>query len=273
MKNNIILVVLLILFIFSCKNKVDSNNIETILNQENHKSTNQKENTHWTYNGETGPEHWAEIEKQSDCNGKQQSPINIIDIDVVTDTPLKPIGINYSSNVKIHDVINNGHSIQYDFEKGDYITLNDNKYELKQIHFHEASEHTINGIRYPLEIHMVHVSIDKKIAVLAVMAQEGESSEPFTFLENYLPVEKGETKEIDANFDLNLNLPDNKEYYTYDGSLTTPPCTENVSWYIFKTPITVSVDQVKQLQKLMPLNNYRIEQPLNGRIVKHYKVH
>lgn len=69
---------------------------------------------------------------------------------------------------------------------------------------------------------------------------------------------------------MNLNLPENKAYYTYSGSLTTPPCTENVSWYIFKTPITVSVDQVKQLQALMPVNNYRNEQPIYGRIVKRY---
>jgi carbonic anhydrase len=253
MKNKNIILVVIALIICSCKNKVEHINIDTTLNQDNHNSANQISHNHWTYSGETGPEHWAEIEKQSDCDGKQQSPINIIDIDVVTDTSLNSIDINYSSNVKIHDVINNGHSIQYDFEKGDYITLNDHKYELKQIHFHEASEHTINGIRYPLEMHLVHASEDHKIAVLAVMAKEGESSSPFTFLENYLPVEKGETKQIDAYFDLNLNLPENKEYYTYEGSLTTPPCTQNVSWYIFKTPITVSVDQVKQLQNLIPV--------------------
>jgi carbonic anhydrase len=268
MKHKNVVLIISLLFVFSCKNKEIETNAENEAREVNQELHHQIETEHWTYEGERGPEHWAEIEKDSDCDGKFQSPINIIDIDAVIDHSLKPIDIHYSSNVKIHDVLNNGFTIQYDFEKGDYINIGEKKYELKQIHFHEASEHTINGIRYPLEIHMVHVSNDKKIAVLAVLAQEGKSSEPFTFLEKYLPVKKGEIKTIDAYFDLNLNLPDNKTYYTYSGSLTTPPCTENVSWYIFKTPITVSVDQVKQLQLLMPLSNYRNEQPLNGRIVK-----
>lgn len=267
------LLLLWVLVLFSCKNKIENKSIDTTVNKEKHSSDLQNGNAHWTYEGETGPEHWAEIEKQSDCDGKRQSPINIIDVDVADDTSLKPLEINYSSNVKIHEVTNNGHSIQYNFEKGDFITLNDERYELSQIHFHEASEHTINGVRYPLEMHLVHVGKENKIAVLAVMAQEGESSEPFDFLENYLPVESGRTKKINADFDLNLNLPNDKAYYTYDGSLTTPPCTQNVSWYIFKTPITISVDQVKQLQKLMPLNNYRDEQPINDRIVKLYTPH
>jgi len=273
MQNKNTLLVLISLAIFSCKNNTETKTLDTTKDEDKHELVHQSENRHWTYKGETGPEHWVEIEKQSDCDGKRQSPINIIDVDVVDDNALKPINIFYSSNVKIHEVTNNGHSIQYNFEKGDYITINDEKYELKQIHFHEASEHTINGIRYPLEMHMVHVAKNNKISVLAVLAKEGESSEPFAFLENYLPVKNGETKQINTNFDLNLNLPINKEYYTYGGSLTTPPCTESVSWYIFKAPITISLNQVKQLQELMPLNNYRNEQPVNGRVVKHYMPH
>lgn len=269
MKYKINLLVLTILIIVSCKNNSNKNSEVTHLVNENDPKVEHSDN-HWTYQGETGPEHWSEIEKKSDCNGNKQSPINIIDIDAKTDETLKPIDIHYSTNVKIHDVTNNGHSIQYNFEKGDYITLNNKKFELKQIHFHEGSEHTINGVRFPLEIHLVHASEDNQYAVLAVMAVEGKSSEPFTFLEKYLPINIGETKPVNSNFDLNLNLPKNKEYYTYGGSLTTPPCTESVSWFVFKSPITVSLKQVKQLQELMPINNYRNEQPLNGRNVKKY---
>lgn len=257
MKNGSIFLALLMLATISCKNKTENKTAET-------------DNEHWTYGGEAGPEHWSEIEKQSDCGGMSQSPINILDIEVIESTTLTPIDIQYSSNVKIHDVTNNGHSIQYNFEKGDYIILDNEKYELKQVHFHEASEHTIDGIRYPLEMHMVHTNRNGKIAVLAVLAKEGQSSEPFTFLEAYLPVEEGQTKPVNASFDLNLNFPDNKSYYTYNGSLTTPPCTENVKWFIFKTPITVSYDQVKQLQELMPLNNYRGVQPINDRTVNQF---
>jgi len=257
----------------SCNDRIKNQSFEISISEEKQVTTEQQENSHWSYQGETGPDHWAEIEKTCQCDGMQQSPINIIDIDAEIDNSLQPINIYYSTKVKIHEVTNNGYSIQYNFEKGDYIVLNDEKYELKQIHFHEASEHTLNGIRYPLEMHMVHVSKTNKIANLAVIAQEGQSSEPFTFLENFLPVKRGETKPIDTYFDLNSNLPDTKEYYTYNGSLTTPPCTENVTWYIFKEPITVSFEQVKQLQELMPINNYRNGQPLNGRIVKHYIPH
>ena len=125
-------------------------------------------------------------------------------------------------------------------------------------------------MRYPLEMHMVHISEDSQIAVLGIMAIEGESSEPFTFLEHYLPIYPGETAVINSKFDLNLNLPQNKDYYTYEGSLTTPPCSETVQWFIFKNPITISLEQVKLLKALMPLNNYRNEQPLNNRTVKQY---
>lgn len=269
MKKSVLLLTFLSLVLFSCKNVEEHSNREAL--PEEHVSYNHSQaEAHWTYQGETGPEHWAEIEKNSDCNGTRQSPINIIDFESKHDPNLKPIEISYSNKVKIHDVTNNGHSIQYNFEKGDYIVVDGKTFELKQIHFHEASEHTINGVRYPLEMHLVHVSDDQQIAVLGVMAEEGGPSEPFTFLENYLPVQIGETKAIDAFFDLNLNLPDSREYYTYAGSLTTPPCTENVQWYVFKTPITISLDQVKQLQELMPINNYRNEQPLNDRVVTHY---
>jgi len=273
MKNKITLLILMTLALFSCKNKIENKDIDAQVNEEKSETIHQKENKHWSYEGETGPEHWSEIEKEADCDGKRQSPINIIDVNVVDDASLIPINIQYAANVKIHEITNNGHTIQYNFEKGDFIILNDEAYELKQIHFHEPSEHTINGIRYPLEMHLVHLNKDNKIAVLAIMAKEGESSEPFTFLEKYLPVKNGETKLIDTDFDLNKNLPSDKGYYTYGGSLTTPPCTENVTWFVYKTPITISEDQVKQLQKLMPLNNYRLEQPVNGRIVKQYTSH
>lgn len=266
MKHYILPLLCTILF-WACK---DGRTKATEAEGETYKDTNLSE-PHWAYQGEMGPEHWAEIEKESDCDGLRQSPINIIDVDTEITTSLSPIEIYYATDVKIHDVTNNGHSIQYNFEKGDYIVIEGIKYALRQIHFHEASEHTINGVRYPLEMHLVHFSEERKdFAVLAVMAIEGHSSAPFNFLEQYLPLKTGETKSIDANFDLNLNLPDNRSYYTYKGSLTTPPCTEKVNWYIFNNPITVSLEQVKELQKLMPMNNYRNEQPLNGRKILNY---
>ena len=261
---------ILFLCLLSCKDHKQNQKekIEVKTQTDQNIADSEKIEKHWSYEGETGPEHWAEIEKDSDCQGSDQSPINIIDKDVNYASDLKPLEIHYAPSTKIHDVINNGHSIQYNFEQGDYITYDGVKYDLKQIHFHEASEHTINGVRYPMEMHMVHTNAKNEYAVLAVMAEEGEGSEPFNFLEKYLPLNQGEEKTVDASFDLNLNFPSNKKYYYYKGSLTTPPCTEGVNWFVYKTPITISLEQVKALQKLMPLNNYRTERPLNNRVVQ-----
>ena len=219
--------------------------------------------THWGYAGESGPEHWAEIEKNSNCGGEFQSPINIVNYSV--DSASGKLKIHYSDSTHIHDVINNGHTIQYNFDKGDYVEFRNERFDLLQFHFHEPAEHLIDGIRYPLAIHLVHISDNGHYVVIAAMAKEGESSEPFDFLESYFPISQGEQKQVDRAFDMNQNLPVSKSYFHYRGSLTTPPCSEKVDWIVMKEPITVSLEQVERLRKLMPVNNYRNEQPRNGR--------
>jgi carbonic anhydrase len=178
---------------------------------------------------------------------------------------IQQLSIHYADSTHIHDVINNGHTIQYNFDPGDYIMIQDVKYNLKQFHFHEPAEHLIGGIRYPMVIHLVHINDNGDYAVIAVMAREEQSSEPFDFLERYLPIHLGDTVQIDLAFDMNTNLPEDRTYFNYTGSLTTPPCTENVQWFIFREPITVSLEQVEILKKVMPLNNYRTEQARNDR--------
>lgn len=247
--------------ITSCRSGKELGNAssKTVKQEETHKK-------HWDYAGETGPEHWSEIE-QNNCGGQAQSPVDIVE--TKKDESLKPIEFHYDSQTKIHDVINNGHTIQFDFESGNYIMLNGEKYELKQFHFHEADEHTIKGVRYPLVVHMVHVSKDGKYAVVAVMAEEDtQNNSVFNFLEKYLPVNINEMKKVDASLDLNQILPVKRTYYTYNGSLTTPPCTEGVEWFIFKNPINVSPKMIQELKIMMPINNFRNVQPLNGRIIK-----
>ena len=270
MKTTVSLTIISLVILCCCTSNNSNEEANQSKSEEQPEPAQINKDKHWTYGGETGPEHWAELEAGSSCDGTRQSPINIVSVDAISDTTLTPINVQYSNRVKIHELTNNGHSIQYNFEKGDYITLNNQQYDLSQIHFHEPSEHTINGVRYPLEMHLVHISSDNKIAVLSIMAEEGENSKPFHFLEQYLPINVGETKPVDAYFDLKENLPGQKDYYTYSGSLTTPPCTQDVTWVVYKSPISVSLDQVKQLQELMPLNNYRNEQPINDRIVKQY---
>lgn len=253
------------LVLFSCKNQLVDNSDPT-----GHDATEaENQHLHWSYQGETGPAHWMEIEKDSDCGGQHQSPVNIIEVNAraVSGEDLL-LEFSYADSTRIHDVTNNGHSIQYNFELGDFIQFKGKKYALKQIHFHEPSEHLINGIRYPIEMHMVHAGEDGELTVLGIMGTEGENSAPFQFLEKFLPVEKETSKIVDEAFNLNLNLPANhKDYFHYSGSLTTPPCSENVNWIVLKEPITLSLEQVTVLRSLMPVNNYRTEQPLNDRVV------
>lgn len=223
---------------------------------------------HWSYDGETSPEHWAEIEINSDCSGQHQSPINIIEHNTTLNAnDENSLKLLYDPETHFIDVKNNGHSIEIDFEKGDSIKYKNEIYHLKQIHFHEPSEHTINGIRYPIEIHLVHKSKKNHFTVLSMLGEEGREKLLFINLENILPLKVGETKKIDKAVDLLKILPETKSFYSYNGSLTTPPCTEKVNWVIFKQPIQISLKEVVEIKKNMPLNNYRFEQPLNDRKV------
>ncbi len=229
----------------------------------------------WDYTGESGPEHWAELESDSDCGGLHQSPINIIDIQTIPGEIAEGISdIQYEDMTTIESITNNGHTIQYNFN-GDLnvIGYKNKQYKMKQFHFHSPSEHTINGVRYPLEIHMVHHSEESNsYIVFAALVQQGEADPTFTFLESYLPINEGETKEINKSFNFGSTTSeifgmDSVDLYTYHGSLTTPPCTEEVIWVVMKNASSASAKQIELLQKLMPKNNYRETQPFNDREV------
>ncbi len=253
--------ILLLLVVFSCGKKEHSES-----DAKGHDSYE------WSYAGETSPEHWAELEKNSDCSGQRQSPVNIIDINVIEkrdDTARNTLF--YSPKTILTKVRNNGHTIQFDFDLGDSICSSDTHYDLIQIHFHTPSEHTVNGIRYPIETHLVHQSDEGDYTVLAVFGIEGNESATVEQLESFLPLADGEEKVIDRSLDLTSIFPESKDYYFYRGSLTTPPCTENVNWIIFKEPIVLSLEEVIRMRENMPLRNFRNEQPLNDRTVYLYR--
>ena len=273
MKAKVILLACILAFTMSCKDNKKTQDVEVddtvITDGENtlveETVTSIHENHDWAYDGENGPENWHK--SHTDCAGDHQSPINI----VTKDAKAEPLGKphpSYKEETMIHDVINNGHSVQFNFELGDHHVFDGVQYNLKQIHFHEPSEHTINGVRYPMVIHLVHQSEAGKLLVFAVMAEEGKGSPPFNFLESYLPIKKGVTKKVAKNFSLPSILPKDKGYYYYVGSLTTPPCTEGVNWIVFKNPITVSETQVEKMRQSLPNSNFRPAQPLNNRVVK-----
>ncbi len=225
----------------------------------------------WSYEGETGPDAWARFER-TECGGTRQSPINLVEVDAkpIESLPDASRGASeehYPAETVIESVTNNGHTIQYNFVAGDnYAIYEGERFNLLQVHFHAPAEHTINGVRYPLEMHLVHKSEGGDYLVYGVMAAQGETSEEFAFLANYLPVEPGETKPVGESRSFGI-AEEGGNYFYYQGSLTTPPCTERVHWIVFHEPMTLGVDQIERLQALMPVDNYRDTQPANERTV------
>ncbi len=223
---------------------------------------------HWSHHsGEDGPENWKNLcEGFSDCGGRFQSPVNIITDSIAENSNLAAITFNYGDS-KVN-IINNSHTVQFNISGENNITINNRKYKLLQFHFHTSSEHTVNGNYFPAEVHFVHQSEDGNYAVIAAFYEEGEENELFKMYMKYFPTAEGEYTSEDK-FDILSLLPENKSYYYYKGSLTTPPCSETVSWYILKNNLSASKEQLEEFAKILD-NNFRPIQKLNGRKIEEY---
>lgn len=220
---------------------------------------------HWGYRGDVSPIHWGSMdEKFAMCSqGTMQSPIDII---ATTDKALVPLGINYTTSSK--DVINNGHTVQINIQSGSTLTVDGETYELKQFHFHTPSENNINGTSYPLEAHFVHVAKNGKLAVVAVMFKEGKANPVLEKIWNKFPLEENNAIAIDlSSSDIQSIMPANREYYQFMGSLTTPPCSEKVTWNVYKTAMTISKEQVKKFYDIFGHTNNRPLQKSNNRMI------
>lgn len=229
-------------------------------------STTQSPSVHWSYEGELGPDHWDKLVLENwHCKiGDMQSPIGI---SVTEKTKLEDIVFHYyPTPLKI---INNGHTIQVNYEKGSSISIGQKKYELIQFHFHTPSEHVIHGKHYPMEAHLVHKGEHGQLAVVAVLIDEGKENAFIKTLWSNFPKEVGKVHIVpDIKISASQLLPKNTTaYYTYPGSLTTPPCTENVNWLILKTPIEVSKAGLHKFTSLFKYDARPI-QPVHGRAVK-----
>lgn len=219
---------------------------------------------HWGYEGEHGAEHWGDLEGAQTCKiGKVQSPINI-PTSAVKKANLKPIAFTYNpSQVKM---INNGHTIQINFTEGNYVTIDDVNYQLLQFHFHAPSEEGIDNKRFPMVAHFVHKNSEGNLAVIALLFRLGEEN---PFLKNVfanMPQHEGETFEI-PKLNVDLMLPRDQKYFSFMGSLTTPPCSEGVKWQVLKNPVEISPKQLLAFKKLYPMNA-RPFQPVNDRELK-----
>lgn len=222
--------------------------------------------SHWSYDGEGSPEHWGNLDDawKTCLSGKNQSPINI---NSTLNAHLLPLETHYTDGPTT--LINNGHTIQAGEAKStrDTIVLDGKTWTLQQFHFHAPSENTIHGKTYAMEMHLVHSNAEGELVVVAVMFDQGAKNEALEELWRKMPAQAGQSATLATALDLNRLLPDNKTYWRFSGSLTTPPCSEGVTWIVLKHPLTLSADQLEKFSHTLHHANNRPVQSLHGRIV------
>jgi carbonic anhydrase len=221
-----------------------------------------KEAPHWTYEGDTGPEYWYALAPEYAIarDGKAQSPIDIITGDLIVDSEVAKPVIAYSATV--FEIENNGHTIELlPAASGNYVVIDGEPYELQQFHFHAPSEHLFDGSFFDMELHLVHKNAQGNLAVLGIMLSQGEHNEILGEIFENLPQEI--TGEGTVKPEVEINLADlftgNEAVYRYDGSLTTPPCTEGVKWNIVAEPVEMSIQQIDAFGALYKGNNRPVQ--------------
>ncbi|XP_053507549.1 carbonic anhydrase [Ictalurus furcatus] len=252
----------------------------------------------WGYDSSDGPATWAE--HYPVANGPRQSPVNIIPSQTQFDSSLKPLKLQYDPSTS-KDIMNNGHTFQVNFlDESDSAILTGGPvtgtYRLKQFHFHwgesddKGSEHTVDGIKYPCELHLVHwntkypnfgeaVNKPDGLAVVGVFLKIGSANPRLQkVLDSFDSIKAKGQQTTFLNFDPKNLLPASLNFWTYEGSLTTPPLYESVTWIVLKDPISVSSAQMAKFRSLLfssageqprcMCNNYRPPQPIKGRKVR-----
>jgi carbonic anhydrase len=225
--------------------------------------------TPWTYEGATGNEHWGDLDPEyAACKiGKEQSPI---DIRIAQKAELPAIVFEYKSS-PLKYVINNGHTIRVDYHDspgtGNFVIVGDKRYQLTQFHFHRPSEEYIHGKPYDMVVHLMHKASDGKIAAVAVLLKAGRANATIQQIWEHMPKTEGQEEVSEVEVNPAGLLPHDVAYYTYIGSLTAPPCTEGVTWFVLKTPVDISEEQINAFATLYP-HDVRPIQPLNGRVVE-----
>ena len=224
--------------------------------------------TEWGYEGHNSAENWGDLTPEyGKCkSGKNQSPINIITTEVKHSDHQNAITFKYETPAV--EIINNGHTVQLNIEKGSSITVNGTTYLLKQFHFHTPSENQVNGENFPLEAHFVHVSDAGNLAVVGVLFNEGVENPTIKNIWRKMPLKKDGKSDIYIDQDdINALLPVKRDYYSFTGSLTTPPCSENVKWMVMKNYATVSGPEVREFLHTLHFENNRPVQEINSRVI------
>ena len=213
---------------------------------------------HFAYDGDSGPSHWGELTTDYKlCSlGKSQSPIDLNGESI--EHSVNDIEFHYTDSAL--NILNNGHTIQVNYDVGSNIVLNNKEYKLLQFHFHTPSEHTIDGVSFPMEMHLVHQSEDGALAVVGVMIEEGADNLAYSNIIDNIPATEAEVETIDSeNVDVSSLLPISRKEYRYSGSLTTPPCSEGVQWLVLQDSIQMSTAQLAHFETVLHHNNRPIQ--------------
>jgi carbonic anhydrase len=226
--------------------------------------------TPWTYEGLRGADHWSDLDPDyQPCNtGREQSPI---DIRVTERAALPALQFEYR-RAPLKYLINNGKTIRVNYhdsgDAGSVLAVGEKRYRLTQFHFHRPSEERVRGKQYDMVVHLMHEASDHTVAGVTVFLKAGEANSTVRQLWDHMPVTEGPETEIPGvTVDPAGLLPQARGYYTYKGSLTAPPCTEGVTWFVLKTPMEISSEQIAAFAQLYP-HDVRPPQPLNGRVVR-----
>ena len=210
-----------------------------------------EEHAHWSYEGATGPDKWGTLDAadQACSIGHQQSPIDITGSVTAWQSPLR---ISWSK--RPDTIVNNGHTIQLNFAEGDRLNLGNRSYKLVQFHFHHPSEHRVEGKAFAMEAHFVHAAEGGGLAVIGVFINPGRPNAVFSKIVSTMPQEQGPPVPADHAIDPNGLLPARRAYYHYEGSLTTPPCSETVDWLVLEHGIEVAEADIAHFARLYPMN-------------------
>ncbi len=218
----------------------------------------EKQAVHWGYEGAMGPDRWGD-EFPTCAKGKSQSPLNIKG---PFEKALFPIAPDYKNGPL--KIVNNGHTIQVNVPPGSKLRIDSKPFELVQFHFHRPSEELIDGKPAAMVVHFVHKNSDGRLAVLGVLLKEGNENPGIKLLWQHAPAKEGEAEPEGVTFNPANLLPREYEFWSYEGSLTTPPCTEGVRFFILKSQVNIAKEQVEQF----PFKkNARPVQPQNGRAI------
>lgn len=228
----------------------------------------------WSYE-DNGPDKWGNLSPvYAACGtGHSQSPIDIRKTKLKTGAnlnfayvPSESFTIAHNNNME--NIVDNGHTIQVTVEGGSVFTFGQKAYNLKQFHFHTPSEHTIDGKHLPMEMHMVHQSEDGSLAVVSILVKEGKTkNKNFENIITNLPSSKGESKDVkNSKIDLTAHIPKNISAYHYIGSLTTPPCTEDVQWVIMEDMISLTTEEIKAFSSRIGKNNRPVQKLYNRKV-------